>query len=59
MKSTIDDEIAKHFKKIFAPPDTALSPKIGGQKTHKNRYRGGIRKNMNSIDSFDSIDSDL
>jgi hypothetical protein len=29
------------------------------QKTQKNRYRGGIRKNMNSIDSFDSIDSDL
>jgi hypothetical protein len=59
MKSTIDEEIAKHFKKIFAPPDSTSAPTKGGQKTQKNRYRGGIHKNMNSIDSFDSIDSDL
>lgn len=60
MKSTIDDEILRHFKEIFKPQDS-ISKKVvkGGQKTQKNRYRGGIRKNMNSIDSFDSIDSDL
>jgi hypothetical protein len=59
MKSDIDEQIATHFKEIFAPPVTTPAPKTGGQKTQKNRYRGGIRKNMNSIDSFDSIDSDL
>jgi hypothetical protein len=59
MKSDIDEQIATHFKEIFAPPVTTPAPKIGGQKTQKNRYRGGIHKNMNSIDSFDSIDSDL
>jgi hypothetical protein len=60
MKSTIDAEILTHFKEIFKPQDS-ISKKVvkGGQKTQKNRYRGGIRKNINSIDSFDSIDSDL
>jgi chemotaxis protein histidine kinase CheA len=59
MKSAIDAEILTHFEGIFAPPDSASKSKTGGQKTQKNRYRGGIRKNINSIDSFDSIDSDL
>jgi hypothetical protein len=59
MKSDIDDKILKHFKEIFTPQDSISKSKTGGQKTQKNRYRGGIRKNINSIDSFDSIDSDL
>jgi hypothetical protein len=60
MKSTIDGGILKCFIKILSSSDSPEEPtKKGGQKTQKNRYRGGIRKNMNSIDSFDSIDSDL
>ena len=55
MKINIDKKIIENLKNFFNM-DSHITPQKpkGGQKTQKNR--GGSRKNMNSIDSDDSVD---